>query len=120
MSTVLIVEDEKALHDAYKLILEKEKYKVLSAFDGKEALTLLKEHKPDLILLDLRMPKMGGLDFLRQFEDRSPQTKIIVFSNLDTQTEIDTAYDLGADRYILKAWASPQELIKVVKDALAK
>lgn len=112
---ILIVEDEIELHKAYKLILQAEKYEVLSAFNGQEALHLLEDSKVDLILLDIRMPTMDGKEFLQKFNNKY-DAKIIVFSNLDAEKDIDEVYELGADRYILKAWASPQELVKVVKD----
>ena len=120
MAQILIVEDEQALHEAYKMILEKENHTVYSAFNGQEALDVLGKETPDLILLDLRMPKMNGLDFLRKFDKQSQNIKIIIFSNFDAQQEIEEAYKLGADRYILKAWASPKELVKVVNDELVQ
>lgn len=115
--TILIVEDEQALNNAYKMILEAEGYNVLSAFNGSEALEITKETEPDLILLDLRMPEVNGIDFLKEYDPKHkhPKVKIIIFSNLDMQSEIDEAYSLGADRYMLKAWASPKELAKLVK-----
>ena len=118
---ILIVEDERMLNEAYEDILKKEGYEVVVAFDGKEALELTKELEPDLILLDLRMPRVGGIEFLRSYDLASnhPNVKVVVFSNLDTQKEIDEAYSLGAQRYMLKAWASPKELVKLVKETLS-
>ncbi len=120
MKTILIAEDEQALNDAYRMILESEGYKVLCAFDGSEALEIIKTSEPDLILLDLRMPKVSGIEFLHMYKpkEKHPKVKIIIFSNLDMQSEIDEAYELGADRYMLKAWASPKELAKLVKATL--
>ena len=117
---ILIVEDEPDLLDAYSMIMRHEGYEVSNACSGDEALKKAVEDEPDLILLDLRMPNKNGLDFLDEYRlmHNGQLAKIIVFSNLDTQTEIDKAYSLGADRYILKAWASPKELVKVVKDTL--
>lgn len=116
--TVLVVEDEKVLNDAYMTILKQEGFKVLSAFDGEEALEIAKKHDVDLILLDLRMPKMSGIEFLKAYDlpslDKPPV--VIVFSNLDMQREIDEAFSLGASKYMLKAWASPKELVKLVSD----
>ncbi len=120
-ATILIVEDEKTLNDAYTTILTKENYTVLSAHDGEEALTILKKSTPDVILLDLRMPNVDGIEFLKRYKVLSLSRKphIIVFSNLDMQKEIDQAYELGANKYILKAWASPKELVRLVADAVA-
>lgn len=120
-ATILIVEDENALNQAYQIILRKAGYSVVSAYDGEDALEKAAKTTPDLILLDLRMPHMDGLNFLRHYKVRElhPEVKVIVFSNYDIQQDIDEAYDQGADRYILKAWASPKELLKVVQDTLA-
>lgn len=118
---ILIIEDEQLLNEAYKTILEKEGYTVRVAYDGQEALEIAKEVEPDLILLDLRMPRMGGIEFLKSYQavDSHPKVKIVVFSNLDTQTEIDEAFALGAQKYMLKAWASPKELSRLVKQVLS-
>lgn len=113
---ILIVEDELMLNNAYSVVLEKEGYSVEVAFNGEEALEKVAAFKPDLILLDLRMPQMSGLDFLKNY--KKDTAKIIVFSNMDVQKDIDEAYSLGADKYVLKAWASPKELVRLVHDTL--
>jgi two-component system response regulator VicR len=118
---ILIVEDEVTLNEAYQLILEQQGYDVMVAFNGEEALQATKNVEPDLILLDLRMPVMDGVEFLRAYDAprEHPKVKIVIFSNYDMQKEIDEAYKLGAARYILKAWASPKELLQVVEHTLA-
>jgi DNA-binding response OmpR family regulator len=117
---ILVVEDELELSEAYEIILSNAGYTVLIASDGADALKILKTFEPDIILLDLRMPRVSGIEFLQKYNVREahPHVRIIVFSNLDSQKEIDKAYELGADRYILKAWASPKELLKLVQDTL--
>ncbi|HSE60834.1 MAG TPA: response regulator [Candidatus Saccharimonadales bacterium] len=119
--SILIVEDEKTLNEAYQIILRTAGYDVYSAYNGKEALRVAAEHEPTLILLDLRMPHMDGIHFLREYDIKKdhPHVKVIVFTNYDTQKDIDEMYQRGVDRYIVKAWASPKELLKVVKDTLA-
>ncbi len=117
---ILIVEDEQALNEAYQIILRKAGYAVSVAYDGREALELTEQLEPDLILLDLRMPRVSGIEFLRSYQlsAKHPGVKVIVFSNLDTQKEIDEAYALGAEKYMLKAWASPKELVRLVQETL--
>lgn len=121
MANILIVEDEKMLNEAYQTILNKEGHNVESAFDGDEALEVAKKFSPDLILLDLRMPKKDGIGFLREYDlpGKHPDVKVVVFSNFDMQKEVDEAYALGAQRYILKAWASPKDLVQIVDEALS-
>lgn len=118
---ILVVEDDVALNDAYKTILSTAGYDTQTAFNGEEALELTKASEPDIIFLDLRMPVLDGIGFLRAYKPKTahPDVKIIVFSNYDMQQEVDEAYELGAERYVLKAWASPKELIKIVKDTIA-
>lgn len=115
---VLIVEDELLLNDAYARVLSAADISLLRAYNGKEALEILKKEKPDIILLDLRMPVMDGIAFLKQLKpkEKLPTTKIIVFSNYDDQREIDEAFRLGAMHYMLKAWATPDELVKLIKE----
>ena len=115
---ILVVEDDLALNDAYKLILTSAGYAVRTAFNGEEALAATKAQEPDIIFLDLRMPVMDGIGFLKEYQpkEQHPHVKIIVFSNYDMQREVYEAYTLGAERYVLKAWASPKELVKIVQD----
>lgn len=117
---ILIVEDEVSLSDAYHMLLKQANYKVEVAHDGKEALEKAMTVQPDLILLDLRMPILDGVGFLKEYDlaREHPDVKVIVFSNYDMQDEIDEAFRLGAERYILKAWASPREILNLVRDAL--
>ncbi|OGL22396.1 hypothetical protein A2707_03680 [Candidatus Saccharibacteria bacterium RIFCSPHIGHO2_01_FULL_45_15] len=117
---ILIVEDEVSLSEAYHMLLKQAKYDVVVAQDGRDALEKVKEFDPELILLDLRMPVLDGVGFLKEYDlsHKHPNVKVIVFSNYDMQDEIDEAYRLGADRYILKAWASPREILNLVHDAL--
>lgn len=119
---ILIVEDEKTLNEAYQITLKKEGFKVYSAYDGDEALEIVSKITPDLILLDLRMPKMNGIEFLKAYDlkNKKQKPKVIVFSNLDREKEVEQAYELGTQKYVLKAWASPKELIKLVNGVLAE
>lgn len=119
---ILIVEDDTALNDAYNTILKTAGYTVRTAFNGEEALDVLKKQDkdPDIIFLDLRMPILDGIGFLKSYQPLTnhPDVDIIVFSNYDMQQEVDEAYSLGAQRYVLKAWATPKELIKIVEDTM--
>jgi DNA-binding NarL/FixJ family response regulator len=115
---VLIVEDELLLNEAYARVLTAANISLLRAYNGQEALKVLEGNKPDIILLDLRMPVMDGIEFLKELKPKKtlPETKIIVFSNYDDQREIDEAFSLGAMHYMLKAWATPDELVKLIRE----
>lgn len=121
MTKVLIIEDNETLNEAYKLILEKDGHEVTTAFNGEEGLEKLKDMSPDLILLDMLMPKMDGLEFLRHFSPtKYPKTTIIILSNLNEDEQVEEARKLGAHRYILKANTSPRELAIKVNHIIGK
>lgn len=120
MANILIVEDDKDLNFAYRLILEREKHTVQSAFNGDEALEKLKDFNADIILLDLLMPIKSGVEFLQSYDiiNDHPGVKILVFTNIDNAPEINEALRLGADKCIIKAWTSPQGLVKLIDNML--
>ena len=116
--TILIVEDDIALNEAYMTILKTTYSEVFTAFNGEEALQVAEQHNPGIIFLDLRMPVLDGIGFLEKYQpkEKHPDVCIVVFSNYDMQTEVDKAYELGAERYVLKALATPSSLLKIVND----
>lgn len=120
MANILVVEDDKDLNNAYKIILESENHTVESAFNGKQALKMLDTFKPDLILLDLLMPIMGGLEFLQHYDlvHKHPDVKVLIFTNMENSPEVTEAYNLGAARCIIKSWTAPQNLARVISDTL--
>jgi CheY-like chemotaxis protein len=122
VAAILVVEDDKDLNAAYSVILQKSGHTVKTAFDGKAALDVLKQFEPDLILLDLLMPIMGGLEFLQNYEltDKHPDVKVLIFTNMENSPEVTEAYKLGAHRCIIKSWTAPQNLNRIITDALGK
>jgi two-component system response regulator VicR len=121
VAKILVVEDDPALNNAYSIILKHEGHEVVAAFDGKEAIEKLADFDPDLILLDLLMPVMGGLEFLQQSDIRNKRSdvKILIFTNMENSPEVTEAYKLGANRCIIKSWTAPHNLARVVGDTLA-
>lgn len=115
---ILLVEDEEILNSLLGKKLANEGYEVSMAKDGEEGLKIMKEIKPDLILLDIVMPKMGGFEVMAEMA-KNPDLKeipIIVISNSGQPVEIDRAQELGAKDWLVKAEFDPQEVIdKVVK-----
>lgn len=121
MAKVLVVEDDLRLKVTYDILLTKEGHVVERAVNGQEALQKLETFQPDLILLDLMMPKMTGLEFLEAANLRAshPGTKVIVFSNLSSPGDMRKAYDLGATKFMVKSTTSPKQLATVVEQTLA-
>jgi CheY-like chemotaxis protein len=121
MARVLVVEDDLKLKITYDVLLQKEGHVVERAVNGEEALAKLSTFQPDLILLDLMMPKMTGIEFLEaaQLPTRFPNTKVIVFSNMSVPDKITRAYELGAAKYMVKSSTSPKQLGELVRKTLA-
>lgn len=116
---ILIVEDDKFLRQAYNNILNKENFDVKIAINGKEGLELAQTWKPHLVLLDMLMPEMDGIGFLKAFDALShPETKIIVFSNLSMPEKVNEAISLGAVNFKTKAMFTPHEMIALIRDTI--
>jgi DNA-binding response OmpR family regulator len=121
VANILIVEDNDMLNKAYCMILTKNEHNVICTTNGKEALEAIKSFNPDVILLDLLMPTMGGIDFLKEYEPKKHKdTKIVVLTNLGKEDDIKTAMDLGAYKYIIKAHSSPADLANLVNHLIKK
>ncbi len=123
MAKVLVVEDDRFLVSAYRAKLEKSGYEVQIASDGDEALAVLKTFTPDVILLDLVMPRRDGFSTLEEIKKdaRLDKIPVIVTSNLGQKEDIDKAMALGANDYIIKSDLSIEELVgKIQKVSGAK
>lgn len=101
---ILIVEDEKDVVDSLKSRLEKEGYQVAVAFDGEEAIQKVKETDPDIILLDLILPKLSGFEVLKQLRQKFADRwrPVIVISAKNELESVKTSYALEADHYLTK------------------
>lgn len=116
MKTILIIEDEEYLSDMYKMKFEQEGYQVIVAQDGEEGLELARSRQPDLILLDLVLPKMDGYQALKELRSnvKTKNIKIYILSNLGQNTEINKGFSNGANGYFVKANLTPTQLVKNV------
>src|SRR5688572_3371930 len=123
---VLVAEDDSFLSDAYRAKLEKSGFEVSMAGDGEEAMKLLDTLVPDVILLDLVMPKKDGFTTLAEIRSRAPlkDVPIIVASNIGQKGEMERARQLGANDYIIKSDLSMDDLVgriqKVIDENKAK
>jgi two-component system alkaline phosphatase synthesis response regulator PhoP len=119
MALILIVEDRPSLQKIYSIAASEAGHTFLLAKDGTEALQQATEHTPDLILLDILMPKVNGAEFLRSYDlKKHPQTKVIVFSNMDSPILEHQLSDLGANLYLVKSAYTPQEIMGIVESML--
>jgi CheY-like chemotaxis protein len=117
MKKILIIEDEEIVLSLLQKKLGKEGYEVYIAKDGKEGIKKIKEVVPDLILLDIVMPKMDGFGVMEE-KNKDKKLKsipVIVVSNSGQPVEIDRAKYLGAQDWLIKTEFDPQEVIKKVK-----
>ena len=119
---LIVIEDEESLGRVLKDKLEKEGYEVIVASDGEAGLEAIKKENPDLVLLDLILPKKTGFEVLEALKN-DPEGKrfpVIVLSNLGEDDNIKKAFDLGAIDYFVKTQHPINEIIEKVKGQLAK
>ena len=116
--TILVVDDEVNLRDMVRLYLEREGYRVVEAANGRDALFVARYEKPDLVLLDLMMPEMGGYDFIRRFTKESDTPIIVLTAKLEESDKV-VGLELGADDYVTKPFGI-QELIARVRAVLRR
>lgn len=116
--TVLVVDDKKELRVMVKTYLEEEGFRVLTAKDGQEALYVARHEKPDLIILDLMMPQMGGYDFLHAYRREASTPVIILTAKLEEGDKV-LGLELGADDFVTKPF-SMRELTARVRAVLRR
>jgi DNA-binding response OmpR family regulator len=109
---VLFVEDDPTVAQMYRLKLELDGYQVVMAKDGEEGLKLAAKIKPDIIFLDIRLPKMGGLDVLEQLRQVSEtkHTPVVILSNYGERELVERGLKLGALEYLIKSQTTPARL----------
>jgi len=118
--TILLVEDEPLLGNLLRQRLEREQCKVILVHDGEEALSILRSTKPDLMLLDIILPKISGFELMEmmQADTQISRVPIIIISNLGQDSDIAKGETLGAARYFIKAKISIEDLVAQVKNFL--
>ena len=118
---ILLVEDEDFIRELYVRQLTKAGFQVKSAVDGQSGLNLLKSEAFDLLLLDIMLPGMNGLQLLREFKTQNPNSKMItiLLTNLGQEAVIKEGFELGAQAYLIKASYTPDQVVNEVKNALS-
>jgi len=117
--TVLIADDEPSVRMLVQATIDADGYNVIEATDGNEAWSLIQEHRPSLVLLDVRMPGRTGLEILRAIkaEPNLVATKVILLTASAQESEINAGLVAGADFYLTKPF-SPRDLLSKVDEAL--
>jgi len=101
-ATLLIIDDDDVVRASLAAYLEDSGFSVLQASNGQQGLQVFEEHQPDLVICDLRMPQMGGLELIRQISERAPQLPVIVVSGAGVMSDAVEALRLGAADYLIK------------------
>jgi DNA-binding response OmpR family regulator len=120
MAKILFIEDEPGLQKTVGEILRQEGFEILEALDGETGVEIATKEKPDLVLLDLILPKKDGFEVLKALKE-NPETKdikVIVLTNLETSSDVEKALELGATNYLVKANYELEEVVQKVKDLL--
>lgn len=119
---VLLVEDSKAVQQMYRNKLTIEQFQVLTADDGMQAIKLLAQEKPDLVLLDLMMPVMDGFKVLQviKTDPRLSNIPVLVFSAKGQPEEVEKALNLGAAGFIVKSTTKPNEVVEKIRTVLSQ
>ncbi|WP_251316054.1 response regulator transcription factor [Flintibacter muris] len=117
--TILIIEDERAISNFISRALNANEYRTIPAYTGKEGLSLFFSHGPDLVLLDLGLPDMDGLEILAQLRGLPREVPVIIISARDRESEKVRALDMGADDYVVKPFGV-SELLARIRSALRR
>jgi len=122
MIRVLVAEDDKFLIKAYSSKLKKEGFEAILAVDGEEAISQAMAKSPEIILLDLVMPKKDGFEVLSELKqsDKTRNIPVVVLSNLGQEEDIDRCKALGADDYLVKSSISINDVVEKIREILAK
>lgn len=117
---ILLVEDEKILGEMYKDKLMQEGFEIFWAMEAKEGLELAKKEKPDLIILDILLPRENGIEFLKWLKENPEISSIPVFafSNFDDPETKRKAFSLGVKDYLIKTNYTPKEIVEKIKNYL--
>lgn len=121
MAKILVIEDEASLQKSLLEFLKEEKFEVVGASDGEMGLVMAKKEKPDLVLLDIILPKKDGYDVLRELKQDESLKKIpvILLTNLESPEDIQRAFELGATTYLVKSNYKLEDVVKKIKETLA-
>jgi DNA-binding response OmpR family regulator len=117
---IALIEDDSSIREMYKIKLKLSGYDVVTAEDGKRGLELVEKEKPDLVLLNILLPKKDGFEVLGEIakskDDKIKSIPVIIISNLSNEEDINEAKRLGASDYLVRAQINPKDVVEKVSD----
>lgn len=122
MAKILLIDDDALLIRMYQKKMKNDGYDVATAKNGEEGLTKASEFKPDLILLDIMMPKMNGFEVLKKLkaDEDTEKIPVVILSNVGgSEEDVDKGLELGAVSYLVKAGNRPDKVVAKIKEVLA-
>lgn len=122
MKKILVVDDDQFFAKTLEAALPKEKYSLVTAEDGEMGLEKLKSEKPDLVVLDMMMPKMDGATFLKKMQESTelPKVPVLVSSNLSSVKKISDVMAMGAVGYVIKSDESLESIVQDIERVLGE
>ncbi len=121
MTKIVIVEDDQLISRLYQKAFAFERYDAQVAVNGREGLEMIRQNKPTLVLLDIMMPEMNGLEVLDKLKS-DPETKnipVVMLTNLAGEHDAETALSKGAVKYIIKSEHDPKQIVDMVKEIIS-
>lgn len=121
MKKILIVDDERVLTDAYDMAFTKAHFTVFVANEPDKGLELAEKEHPDVILLDMLMPSMNGIEFLKELKKRKvSRSAVFGFSNIENEDVVNAARKMGVVDYLLKVNYTPRQIAELIQAYLSK
>ncbi len=122
MKTILFIEDEQTLQKTLGDVLSSNGYKVINALDGETGLELAKTKNPDLVLLDIILPRKSGFDVLRELkaDKKTKNIPVIILTNIEEAENVEKMFSLGATTYLVKTYYSLKNILERIKKTLGE
>lgn len=118
--TVALIEDDQMLSEMYSIKFSKEGFRIVTAMNGADGLALIEKENPQIVLLDIIMPKMDGFQVLKELREKGIKTPVIMLTNLGQEEDIQKGKQLGATDYFVKSNFTPEAIVHKVRHVLGQ
>ena len=118
--TVALIEDDQMLSEMYSIKFSKEGFRIVTAMNGADGLALIEKENPQIVLLDIIMPKMDGFQVLKELREKGVKTPVIMLTNLGQEEDIQKGKQLGATDYFVKSNFTPEAIVHKVRHVLGQ